>query len=133
MVDRAGGVLGRHAGHHAFTVGQRRGIGVFLLRAAMHVVEGRPPQPGGRRSAGGARHIQGRDRARGAHQRRSHHFVRMPRHQPSRAIDGTPAAGAHARLGLALDQEVGTAPGQTACLLDGELVVGWGTVAGANG
>jgi tRNA-specific 2-thiouridylase len=28
IVDRAGGVLGRHAGVHHFTVGQRRGLGV---------------------------------------------------------------------------------------------------------
>ena len=28
IVDRAGTVLGRHEGHHRFTVGQRRGIGV---------------------------------------------------------------------------------------------------------
>jgi tRNA-specific 2-thiouridylase len=28
IVDRDGAVVGRHAGHHGFTVGQRRGIGV---------------------------------------------------------------------------------------------------------
>ena len=28
IVDRGGRVLGRHDGQHAFTVGQRRGIGV---------------------------------------------------------------------------------------------------------
>src|SRR6185436_7017556 len=28
IVDRGGHVLGRHRGHHGFTVGQRKGIGV---------------------------------------------------------------------------------------------------------
>ncbi len=50
------------------------------------------------------------------------------------AVAGAPAAGAHARLRLSLGREVAApAPGQTACLLDGGLVVGWGTVAEADG
>ena len=50
------------------------------------------------------------------------------------AVDGAPAAGAHERLRLALGRDVAAAaPGQTACLMDGDLVVGWGTVAGADG
>ncbi|MBL8762992.1 MAG: tRNA 2-thiouridine(34) synthase MnmA [Phycisphaerae bacterium] len=30
LVDGSGAVLGRHAGHHRFTIGQRRGVGVAL-------------------------------------------------------------------------------------------------------
>jgi tRNA-uridine 2-sulfurtransferase len=38
-------------------------------------------------------------------------------------------AGRHAGLTVTLDQPVdGAAPGQLACLMDGELVVGWGTI-----
>ena len=37
--------------------------------------------------------------------------------------------GRHARLELELDEPVdGAAPGQTACLLRGDVVVGWGTI-----
>ena len=38
VVDAEGGVLGRHAGFHAFTVGQRRGIGVSGPRR-LYVIE----------------------------------------------------------------------------------------------
>jgi tRNA U34 2-thiouridine synthase MnmA/TrmU len=40
------------------------------------------------------------------------------------------AAGHHDALALALDEPVdGVAPGQLACLMSGELVVGHGTIA----
>ncbi|MBA2439781.1 MAG: bifunctional Fe-S cluster assembly protein NifU/tRNA 2-thiouridine(34) synthase MnmA, partial [Thermoleophilaceae bacterium] len=40
------------------------------------------------------------------------------------------AAGPHALAGLALGREVrAAAPGQTGCLMAGDLVVGWGTIA----
>jgi tRNA-uridine 2-sulfurtransferase len=45
-------------------------------------------------------------------------------------ILGDPMAGRHSSLELELGAEVdGAAPGQLACLMDGELVVGWGTIA----
>ena len=44
-------------------------------------------------------------------------------------IAGAPGEGRHRHLQLALAEEVdGAAPGQLACLMDGELVVGWGTI-----
>ncbi len=43
---------------------------------------------------------------------------------------GDPPAGRHRALAIALEEPVdGAAPGQLACLMDGELVVGWGTIA----
>jgi tRNA-specific 2-thiouridylase len=40
------------------------------------------------------------------------------------------AEGTHEKTEIALDEPaVGVAPGQTACLLDGELVVGHGTIS----
>jgi tRNA-specific 2-thiouridylase len=43
---------------------------------------------------------------------------------------GTPAAGAHSRLELELDEPVdGAAPGQTACLMAGDAIVGHATIA----
>jgi tRNA U34 2-thiouridine synthase MnmA/TrmU len=45
-------------------------------------------------------------------------------------LAGEEEAGAHARLELELAEPAdGAAPGQLACLMDGELVVGWGTIA----
>ena len=51
--------------------------------------------------------------------------------QPLRAqLLGNPAAGEHRLLALELaDHADSAAPGQLACLMDGELVVGWGTIA----
>ena len=48
---------------------------------------------------------------------------------PARLV-GEPSPGRHPRLELELgDAAEGVAPGQLACLMDGELVVGWGTIA----
>jgi tRNA U34 2-thiouridine synthase MnmA/TrmU len=54
------------------------------------------------------------------------------RQAPLRArLVGDPAAGRHARLTLELADPAddGAAPGQLACLMDGDLVVGYGTIA----
>jgi tRNA-specific 2-thiouridylase len=48
---------------------------------------------------------------------------------PARLSDSAPA-GRHRELLLELDEPVaGAAPGQLACLMDGELIVGWGTIS----
>ena len=38
IVDRAGRILGRHRGHHGYTVGQRRGVGVGGTQAPLYVL-----------------------------------------------------------------------------------------------
>ncbi len=43
IVDRGGRILGRHRGHHRFTVGQRRGLGVSGSQRS-YVVELRPAE-----------------------------------------------------------------------------------------
>ena len=49
-----------------------------------------------------------------------------------RRVPGEPDPGRHRTLELDLSEPVdGAAPGQLACLMDGELVVGWGTIARA--
>ena len=58
LVDRAGRVLGRHRGHHRYTVGQRRGLGVaaaeplYVLAndAALEPRHGRPARRSSRRA-----------------------------------------------------------------------------------
>jgi tRNA-specific 2-thiouridylase len=132
VVDQSGRVLAVHRGHHQFTVGQRRGLGVasgepqFVLAkdaARNRVTVG--PQ---------AALLTDRVHVRGARLHRSGaHVDRVKlryRSKPLRArVLGAPAAGRHRELTLALDEPAGgAAPGQLACLMDGELIVGWGTI-----
>ncbi len=124
IVDRDGTVLGEHDGHHRFTVGQRRGIGV-AAREPLYVLA---KDPGANRVVVGTRaELAVRSVAvdplvlhRPATRAGS---VRLRYHAP--AVACTVAGGA--RIDLA--REVARpAPGQTACLMDGDLVVGWGTM-----
>ena len=132
IVDREGAVLGEHAGHHHFTVGQRRGLGVangeplFVLAtdaAANRVTVGRREEL-----------AQTTVRLRGARLHRDSaraDRVRLRYHSRSIACRVSAAApGEHAELELELAEPAyGVAPGQTACLLDGDLVVGRATIA----
>ncbi len=137
VVDRDGAVLGRHHGHHAFTVGQRRGIGVaaseplYVLAkdAARNRVVVGPRSALGTTSARVAPAQLHRPGARATSVRLRYHAPQVPC-----TVAASPPAGAHGSLGLELGREVAApAPGQTACLMDGELVVGWGTVAVPDG
>ncbi|MGI8430117.1 MAG: tRNA 2-thiouridine(34) synthase MnmA [Solirubrobacteraceae bacterium] len=132
IVDRDGTVLGRHAGQHRFTVGQRRGIGV-AREEPLYVLDkdaARGRVVVGPRSALRTSRVALRD-------------VRL--HRPGDRVDGVKlryhsrplrarladdaAAGRHPALSLELtDVAEGAAPGQLACLMDGELIVGWATI-----
>ena len=133
IVDRAGSVLGRHEGHHTFTVGQRRGIGVAAAEP-LYVLRKDVPR---NRVIVGPRSALLTDRVT---------LEPLELHRPSREVDSvrlryhapsvpcTSAldlpAGTHGRAELALAREVrAAAPGQTGCLMAGDLVVGWGTIA----
>lgn len=132
IVDARGNVLGSHGGHHRFTVGQRRGIGVaaaeplFVLAKDAErnrVVVG--PRAELATSwvamAPGLLHRAGR----------RVDSVRLRYHAPAVpcSLGDKSEAGPRERLGARLHREVAAAaPGQTACLMDGELVVGWGTL-----
>jgi tRNA-specific 2-thiouridylase len=129
-----GRVLGRHRGQHRFTVGQRRGLGVFspepLYVLDKDASSGRVTV--GPRSALGTSTVAlravrlHRDGARV----RSVKLRYRSRALPAR-LEQTVAAGRHGRLAVALGTPVdGAAPGQLACLLDGELIVGYGTISG---
>lgn len=133
IVDRRGHRLGSHRGHQGFTVGQRRGLGlgggeplyVLGTDAADNVVTVGPRDALIHHEvrvrdvtlhAGGACVDRVRLRYRGA---------ALPcRSLPDRA------RGAHEELTLHLRGPSGAvAPGQLACLMSGELVVGHATVA----
>ena len=129
IVDRRGSVLGRHDGHHRFTVGQRRGIGV-AAEEPLYVLEkdaatGRVVVGPREELAASAVSLTGARLHRPASDVRS---VRLRYHAaplPCRVADD---AGTRLRLELERPAEA-VAPGQLACLLAGDLVVGHGTIA----
>jgi tRNA-specific 2-thiouridylase len=135
IVDPSGRTLGAHDGHHGFTVGQRRGIGVagpeplYVLEKDAEenrVVVG--PHRSLARSSIVLREVtlhRPADRAE---------LVKLRYHAealPARPLTSA-GPGQHDRLELRLAEPAyGVAPGQLACLLDGELIVGYGTIARA--
>jgi tRNA-specific 2-thiouridylase len=133
IVDRAGHVLARHRGQHLFTVGQRRGLGV-AGREPLYVLEKDAEQNRVIVGPRAALHTT-RVTLRGARlHRQSGRVDRVKlryRSKPLQArIVGDYPPGRHATIALELHSPVDcAAPGQLACLLDGELVVGWGTIS----
>ncbi len=134
IVNQLGEEVGRHNGQHRFTVGQRRGIGVGAAGEPLYVLDKDAATNRvivGPRSALQTTHVQ----LRAARLYRDAKRVdRVKLRYRSRAIPcraaGNPGPGPHAALTLDLQEPVdGVAPGQLACLMDGELVVGWGTIA----
>ena len=129
IVDPSGRRLGEHSGHHNFTVGQRRGLGVgggeplYVLRtdaATNRVVAGSHDQLATTRiRIRAARLHRGAERVDG---------VRLRSHAPTRACRVEPGAEAGEAVVALAEPVHGAAPGQLACLLDGDLVVGHGTI-----
>jgi len=134
VIDRSGRAIGRHRGHHNFTVGQRRGLGggaeepmyVLATDAAANTV-----------TVGPRRDLMAR----------TVHLRNAVLHREGEAVDAVrlryrsrpvPAAvltadtGRHAELRVELGEDfAGVSPGQTAVLLRGEAIVGHGTIAAA--
>ena len=133
IVDRRGAVLGRHRGQHRFTVGQRRGIGVTSSEPLYVLAKDAPRRRVvvGPRAALKTRTVALRDVRLHRSSARVRHAKLRYRARPLRArVTRDVGAGRHATLGLELeDAALGPAPGQLACLMDGELVVGWATIA----
>jgi len=131
IVDATGRVVGHHPGFHNYTVGQRRGLGIgggdplYVLRTDAKE----------NRVVVGAREdlARRRVRVRDALLRRPGERVnRVKLRYRSRPIDCAVSApaGRHRELWLDLDEPAyGVAPGQTACLMDGSIVVGHATIA----
>jgi tRNA-specific 2-thiouridylase len=130
IVDLRGRVLGTHAGQEEFTVGQRRGIGV-AAREPLYVLSKR-----GNRVVVGPKEalvtrtvvVQNAGLLRpGAEVDRVK--LRYRSEPIACRVDGEPAAGRHRRLVISLDEPVdGAAPGQTACLMRGDTILGWATI-----
>jgi tRNA-specific 2-thiouridylase len=130
LVTRGGRRLGTHQGHHNFTVGQRRGVGVGGAEP-LYVLD---------KDAGSNRVVVGprdqlrtsRVRIRGARLHRDArrvNSVRLRSHAQVRpcTVELDQAEGEGTVL---LGEPVeGVAPGQLACLMDDDMVVGHGTIA----
>jgi tRNA-specific 2-thiouridylase len=135
IVSANGHTLGRHLGQHHFTVGQRRGLGV-ADGAPLYVLE-KDARSG--RVTVGPREALATTRVAVRAARLHRDGTRVDRvklryrSKPLGArVQGDAPAGRHPRLALDLAEPMyGAAPGQLACLMDGELVVGWGTIVRA--
>jgi tRNA-uridine 2-sulfurtransferase len=133
ITDSSGRVLGRHGGHERFTVGQRRGLAV-AAGTPMYVLDKDPIENRvivGPRSALHTTTVTVRSARLHRAGTRVNSVKLRYRSKPLRArLIGDPPEGRHAALTIELVDGVdGVAPGQLACLMDGELVVGWGTIA----
>lgn len=133
IVDRRGRPLGKHNGAHRFTVGQRRGLGVaapeplYVLDVDIDhntVVAGPREQLATNRVR-----VIGANLLRDAGQV-THVKLRYRNGPIACKVESDVTAGRHRELSLTLDSPVdGAAPGQIACLLRGDAVVGWATIA----
>ncbi|MDA0165982.1 tRNA 2-thiouridine(34) synthase MnmA [Solirubrobacter ginsenosidimutans] len=132
IVSSGGEVLGEHDGFQHFTVGQRKGLGVAAVEP-LYVLR---TEAGANRVVVGSRAELAVDRVavRGARLHRPGaevDAVRLRYH--SRAVPcrvaGSPPVGTHRELELELSEPFyGAAPGQSACLLRGDVIVGWATI-----
>ena len=126
---RAAGELGEHRGAHRFTVGQRRGLGIGGGTPLYVLATDADANTVTRRAARGARDPHGR-----AARRRAAPAARSTACGCATASARSPARALRrdGQLTLALAEPVyGVAPGQLACLMDGELIVGHATIAAA--
>ena len=129
IVTAGGEVVGEHSGHHEFTVGQRRGLRlgggephyVLGTDAGANTVTVGPREAleTGEVPVSGVRLHREPARVNG---------VRLRYHSPVRPCGVRLGAGGEATIELAQPASR-PAPGQLACLLDGDLVVGHGTIA----
>ncbi len=135
VIDTEGRKLGEHPGHHHFTVGQRRGLGVAATEP-LYVI-GTDAETNTVKVGSRTRLSTDRVRLRDAVMHRDGRRVdriRLRYHtNPVRARVAA-AAGRHDRLEVQLDRPFdGPAPGQAAVLMSGDVVVGHATIASQRG
>ncbi len=137
ITDESGHVLGRHAGIHRFTVGQRKGLGLAAspTGAPMYVLSLKPqdrtvivgPKSSLERTtltASGVNWIEGAP----ALPRRSSVQIRH-RHQPAAATVRVIDPGEPGRAEVVFDApQIAITPGQAAVFYDGDTVLGGGWI-----
>lgn len=135
VVDSEGRQFGEHPGHHHFTVGQRRGLGV-AAGEPLYVL-GTDPQTNTVRVGPRSRLSADRVRLRDAVMHRDGgrvDRVRLRYHTEPVPARIKAAAGHHKVLEVELERPFdGPAPGQAAVLMSGGVVVGHATIASQSG
>jgi len=132
IVDSTGRTLGRHRGHHDFTVGQRRGIRVSAPEALYVLATDAATNTVtvGTRAELERRSVSVRDAVL---HRDGGEVDAVKLRYRSRALPATVSAagrGRHSSLEVELGEAFpGVAPGQTAVLMAGDRIVGHGTIA----
>ncbi len=135
VLDRSGRTLGRHRGHHNFTVGQRRGIGVAAPEPlyVLATDAGANTVTVGPRSELATRRVRIRDAVLHREAERVDAVRLRYRSTPIPASLSAAPSGRHAELEIELDESFDAAsPGQAAVLLCGEAIVGHGTIAASH-
>jgi tRNA-specific 2-thiouridylase len=133
ILDREGHEVGRHRGAYRFTVGQRRGLGIahpeplYVLNVDAKdnsiTVGPRASLDTSRVRLIGVRLLRGGEQV-------DRVKLRYRNSPIDCRVEEVAAPGRHRELHVVLDTPVsGAAPGQVACLLRGEAVVGWATIA----
>ncbi|HVR05757.1 MAG TPA: tRNA 2-thiouridine(34) synthase MnmA [Solirubrobacteraceae bacterium] len=137
IIDRAGRQLGEHRGVHAFTVGQRHGLGIGGPQPlyVLGTDPGTRTVTVGPREALRTREVAVRDvvlRGPGVEVDAVKIRSRGRRHRCRLAAELGP--GEHAAVEVLLEEPIErTAPGQVACLYSGDLILGYGIVGGDPG
>lgn len=135
IVDIDGNLLGVHGGHHNYTVGQRKGLGV----AAPQPVYVLSTDAKRNRVVVGPRQALATDlvdvasvtlyRAAGRVNRVKLRYRQNP---VACVLDRAVCAGRHERVAVKLLEPVdGVSPGQTACFMEDERVLGLGVIGGS--
>ena len=132
VLDRAGKAIGRHRGHHNYTVGQRRGIGVSA-NLPLYVLETDAKANTvtvGTREELETRAVSVRDAVLYRDGDSVDAVKLRYRSRPVPAAVSAKGTGRYGELRIELAEAfAGAAPGQTAVLLAGERIVGHGTIA----
>lgn len=130
IIDRRGEVVGRHAGHHRYTVGQRRGLGVAVgePRYVTALDAGTNTVTIGPREDLLVEEVVLRD-ATLLRDGSTVDRVRLRYRSGTVPASVSQGAGFHERLEVRLEEAfAGPSPGQTAVLMRGSAIVGHGTI-----
>jgi tRNA-specific 2-thiouridylase len=125
ILDRAGRAVGRHRGAHGFTVGPRRGLGVGGTPEPLYVLEtdvARNTVTVGPRAALDTAAVR---------------LAGITLHRPETAVDAVKLRYRARPIPCELRGDTvhlaepiaGAAPGQQACFLEGDVVVGYATIS----
>ncbi len=133
IVNLQGAEVGRHRGHHEYTVGQRKGIGIsapepfYVLRTD---ADANTVTVGPRNALATSRvKVRGATLHRPGVEVDAIKLRYRSRPLPCRLAGVSLPPGEHPTLEVDLLEPVlGAAPGQSACLMRGEAIVGWATI-----